>query len=137
MLVRFSVAIAAICLFSNAAFSQVASKPTDPQIAHIAYTAGVIDITAAKQAIPKLKNKDVVAFANDMMRDHWAVNNQALDLVKKLKTAPEHTHWLDTFRLRSDAPRCREKMNRADKTATNRRGQDRRLDFVDCLANYK
>ena len=35
------------------------AKPTDPQIAHIAYTAGVIDIAAAKQASPKSKNKAV------------------------------------------------------------------------------
>ncbi|MDB5568477.1 MAG: hypothetical protein JWP84_5043 [Tardiphaga sp.] len=89
MLIRFSAAIAAMCLLSGAAFAQAASKPTDPQIAHIAYTAGVLDITAAKQAISKSKSKDVVAFANDMVRDHEAVNKQALDLVKKLNVAPE------------------------------------------------
>jgi putative membrane protein len=89
MLVRFSAAIAAVCLLSGAAFAQGGAKPTDPQIAHIAYTAGVLDITAAKQAISKSKNKDVVAFANDMVRDHEAVNKQALDLVKKLNVTPE------------------------------------------------
>jgi putative membrane protein len=89
MLIRFSAAIAAVCLLSGAAFAQAASKPTDSQIAHIAYTAGVLDITAAKQAISKSKSKDVVAFANDMVRDHEAVNKQALDLVKKLNVAPE------------------------------------------------
>ena len=65
------------------------AKPTDPQIAHIAYTAGQIDIEAAKQALSKSKNKDVRAFANDMVRDHTAVNKQALALVKKLKVTPE------------------------------------------------
>ena len=89
MLVRFSAAVAAVCLLSGAAFAQGGAKPTDPQIAHIAYTAGVLDITAAKQAISKSKNKDVVAFANDMVRDHEAVNKQALDLVKKLNVTPE------------------------------------------------
>lgn len=89
MLVRLSAAIAAICLLNGAAFAQGAAKPTDPQIAHIAYTAGQIDITAAKQAISKSKNKEVVAFAQDMLRDHEAVNKQALDLVKKLKVTPE------------------------------------------------
>ena len=62
MLARLSAAIAAIALLSAPAYAQGA-KPTDPQIAHIAYTAGVIDVTAAKQAISKSKNKDVVAFA--------------------------------------------------------------------------
>jgi putative membrane protein len=88
MLVRFSAAVAAACLLSGGAFAQGGPKPTDPQIAHIAYTAGVLDITAAKQAISKSKNKDVVAFANDMVRDHEAVNKQALDLVKKLNVTP-------------------------------------------------
>ena len=50
MFVRLSAAIAALSLLGSAALAQGA-KPTDPQIAHIAYTAGVIDIAAAKQAI--------------------------------------------------------------------------------------
>src|SRR3954447_3500155 len=89
MFVRLSAAIAALGLLAGPALAQVA-KPTDPQIAHIAYTAGVIDIAAAKQAIEKAGNKDVKAFAQDMVRDHEAVNKQALDLVKKLKVTPEH-----------------------------------------------
>jgi putative membrane protein len=44
MLVRLSPAIAAICMISSAALAQAASTPTDPQIAHIAYTAGQLDI---------------------------------------------------------------------------------------------
>ena len=88
MLVRLSAAIAAICMLSGAALAQGAAKPTDPQIAHIAYTAGQLDITAAKQALSKSKNKEVIAFAQDMVRDHEAVNKQALDLVKKLNVTP-------------------------------------------------
>jgi putative membrane protein len=89
MLIRLSAAIAAICLLTGAAYAQGAAKPTDPQIAHIAYTAGQLDIEAAKQALKKSKNKEVRAFANDMVRDHTAVNKQALALVKKLKVTPE------------------------------------------------
>jgi putative membrane protein len=88
MFIRLSAAIAAISLASSAALAQ-AAKPTDPQIAHIAYTAGVIDITAAKQALKKASNKEVKAFAQDMVRDHEAVNKQALALVKKLNVTPE------------------------------------------------
>jgi putative membrane protein len=62
---------------------------TDPQIAHIAYTAGQIDIEAGKLALSKSKNKDVRAFAEAMVNDHTAVNKQALDLVTKLKVTPE------------------------------------------------
>jgi putative membrane protein len=88
MFLRLSAAVAALSILSGAAFAQ-AAKPTDPQIAHIAYTAGVIDINAAKQALSKVSNKEVKAFAQDMVRDHEAVNKQALDLVKKLNVTPE------------------------------------------------
>src|SRR5438105_1022816 len=105
MFVRLSAAIAAVSLLSSATLAQGA-KPTDPQIAHIAYTAGVIDIAAAKQALTKTSNKDVKAFAEDTVRDHEAVNKQALDLVKKLKVTPEDN---DTSRTLSK--------NAADKLA--------------------
>src|SRR5712691_471055 len=105
MFVRLSAVIAALSLLSSAAMAQ-AAKPTDPQIAHIAYTAGVIDINAAKQAMSKASNKEVKAFAQDMVRDHEAVNKQALDLVKKLKVTPEDN---DTSRTLSK--------NAADKLA--------------------
>ncbi|MGX1169739.1 putative membrane protein [Bradyrhizobium sp. USDA 372] len=92
MLIRWSAAAAAAMMLSSPVLLHVASaadKPTDPQIAHIAYIAGVIDINAAKQAQKKAKNKDVKAFAEDMLRDHEAVNKQALALVKKLNVTPE------------------------------------------------
>ena len=87
MFSRWSPAIA-VLLMSGPALAEGA-KPTDPQIAHIAYTADAIDITAGKQAMTKASNKDVKAFAEDMVRDHEAVNKQALDLVKKLNVTPE------------------------------------------------
>jgi len=89
MLIRSTAALAALFLAGAAPCAQAADKPTDPQIAHIAYTAGEIDIEAAKQAIKTSKNKEIVDFAKDMERDHAAVNKQALDLVKKLKVKPE------------------------------------------------
>jgi len=88
MITRLSAGALALCLLSVPAFAQGA-KPTDPQIAHIAYTAGQLDIEAAKQALVKSKNKEVRAFANGMVRDHTAVNTQALALVKKLNVKPE------------------------------------------------
>src|ERR671921_527308 len=80
--------LAACCLASGAAVAQ-AARPTDPQIAHIAYTAGQLDIKAAQLALKNSKNREVRAFANDMIRDHKAVNVKALALVKKLKVTPE------------------------------------------------
>jgi len=90
MFAKAITALAALCLLSGGALAQGGAKPTDPQIAHIAYTADQLDIEAAKQALEKSKNKDVRAFAEDMVRDHTAVNKQALDLVKKLKVTPEN-----------------------------------------------
>ena len=88
MLIRHSAAIAAMILLSSPALAE-GIKLTDPQIAHIAYTAGVIDVTAGKQALSKASNKEVKAFAENMVRDHEAVNKLALDLVKKLNVTPE------------------------------------------------
>src|SRR3569623_3642444 len=87
MIKQFIVAALFGLALSGAAIA--AAPPSDAQIAHIAYTAGQIDITAAKQALKKSKNADVVGFAQEMARDHQAVNDKALALVKKLGVTPE------------------------------------------------
>ena len=78
--------LAAISLL--AAVPALAAGPSDAEIAHIAYTAGALDAAAAKQALAKTKNPDVRAFAEVMLRDHEAVNEKALALVKKLNVTP-------------------------------------------------
>ena len=88
MLTKFVAPAAALLLLGAAAYAQSA-KPNDAQIAHIAYTAGQIDIANAEQAMKKSKNKEVRDFAQDMLRDHKAVNDQALALVKKLNVTPQ------------------------------------------------
>ena len=86
---KFATAAALMFASASVAIAQPAAKPTDPQIAHIAYTAGVIDIAAAKQALAKSKNPEVRSFAEEMVRDHSAVNDQALALVHKLHVTPQ------------------------------------------------
>lgn len=90
-MIRTFALCAGAALFAAAgpATSHGAAAPTDPQIAHIAYTAGQIDIAAGKQALARSKSKAVRAFATEMVRDHAAVNDQALALVKKLGVTPE------------------------------------------------
>jgi putative membrane protein len=83
-----------------------AADITDPQIAHIAYTAGLIDIAAAQQALEKSKNADVRAFAEDMVRDHTAVNDQALALVKKLNVTPEDNPTSQALQKQADAKKA-------------------------------
>ncbi|WFU73386.1 DUF4142 domain-containing protein [Bradyrhizobium sp. CB2312] len=88
MIIRTSAVILAFSLWVGAAFAQ-GGKLNDSQIAHIAYTASVIDIAAAKQALNQSSNKEVRAFAENMVRDHQTVNELALGLVKKLNVTPE------------------------------------------------
>jgi putative membrane protein len=85
---KLATAFAAMLLLGGVASAQGA-KPNDAQIAHIAYTAGLADIANAEQAMKISKNKEVREFAQDMLRDHKAVNDQALALVKKLKVTPQ------------------------------------------------
>lgn len=79
---------AALLAFSGAAIAQDAAPMGDAQIAHIAYTAGALDVAAGNQALAKSHNPEVRAFAESMVRDHAAVNDQALALVKKLGVTP-------------------------------------------------
>src|ERR1019366_7675473 len=84
-----SLFVSILCFAGMSTMAQSAGQPTDPQIAHIAYTAGQIDIKAAEQALGKSQNKNVKAFAEEMVRDHEAVNKKALALLDKLSVKPE------------------------------------------------
>jgi putative membrane protein len=88
MRIKLAAAGLVLALASSPAMVDNAT-PNDAQIAHIAYTAGQIDIKAAELALQKSKNKEVRDFAENMVRDHKAVNEQALALVKKLSVTPE------------------------------------------------
>ena len=80
---------AALLIAAAPALAHDGQHPSDAEIAHIAYTAGQLDVAAGQQALAKSKNKAVRAFAETMVRDHAAVNDQALALVKKLNVTPE------------------------------------------------
>jgi len=86
---KSSFALVAAVALLGATPAIAADAPTDPQIAHIAYTAGIIDIEAAKQTLDRTHNKTVRAFAQEIVRDHSAVNDKALALVKKLHVTPQ------------------------------------------------
>lgn len=87
---RFSMTLSAAAAMIALTDTAIAyDGPSDPQIAHIAYTAGAIDVEAGKLALTKSRNAAVRAFAEEMVRDHQAVNDQALALVGKLKVTPE------------------------------------------------
>ena len=93
----------ALTVLASGGIARAADAPNDAQIAHIAYTAGLIDIAAAEQAIEKSKNLEIISFAQEMERDHKAVNDQALALVKKLGVKPEDNPTSQTLNKNAKA----------------------------------
>jgi putative membrane protein len=101
---RLALVVALLTVLSSGKLmADPAAKPTDPQIAHIAYTADLLDVEAGKQALDKSQNKDVRAFAQQMIGDHTAVNDQALALVKKLNVTPEDNPTSQNLTKQADA----------------------------------
>jgi putative membrane protein len=103
---RSSILGLAAGLMLSSATVFAADKPSDPQIAHIAYTAGDLDIKAAQLALEKSKNGGVREFADDMVRDHKAVNDKALALVKKLNVTPQDNDTSKSLVKQADEKRA-------------------------------
>jgi putative membrane protein len=99
--------LSAAAILGLATPALAATAPTDPQIAHIAYTAGSLDVAAGKQALGKSKNKAIRNFAQEMVRDHTAVNDKALALVKKLHVTPEDNPTSQALTKAADAERAK------------------------------
>ena len=81
------ITFAALLLVATTAAS--AQALSDAQIASIVVTANQVDIDAGKLAISRGRVDTVRAFARQMVTDHSGVNKQAVELVTKLKVAPE------------------------------------------------
>jgi putative membrane protein len=99
---RAVIAAVTILLSPVVAFAQSA-KLNDAQIAHIAYTAGAIDIAAGKQALKISKNPQIRAFAQEMVSDHTAVNAKAKALVTKLHVTPQDNPTSQSLKKDADA----------------------------------
>ncbi len=84
------LSLATLVLFGSFAFSSraVAQAPSDANIGAIVLAANQIDIDYGHLALTKSKNKDVQAFARQMVSDHGAVQQSVIDLTKKLNLAP-------------------------------------------------
>lgn len=72
-----------------AASPAAAPALNDAQIAHVAVTANSIDSAAGELARTKGQHAQVKSFAQTMIRDHGAVNKQAVALAQKLGVTPE------------------------------------------------
>lgn len=78
---------------------------TDPQIAHIAVTANTIDIETAQLAESRTSTPEVLSFAQTMITDHTAVNEQASALVQRLGVTPEDNEVSRSLQSEADAAR--------------------------------
>ena len=79
----------AMVLSANVFSADSPADLNDLQIAHVAYNADNIDIRYAHLAMAISMNPDIHEFAATMIRDHNAVNKQALALLSKLGAQPE------------------------------------------------
>lgn len=78
----------AISITQGTALAQSPAELNDLEIAHVAYVADNIDIRYAHLALAISDNPEVREFAATMIRDHTAVNEQALALLAKLDAQP-------------------------------------------------
>jgi putative membrane protein len=100
-----SLIIASLALFTGFAANAVAESPADLndlEIAHVAYTADNIDIRYAHLALAISTNPAIHKFARTMIRDHSAVNDQAIALVTKLNVAPQDNFLSQQLNAQSD-----------------------------------
>lgn len=81
--------LCALLLGTTGAHAKSPAELNDLEIAHVAYTADNIDIRYAHLALAISSNPKIHAFAKTMIRDHNAVNTQALALLKKLNAQPQ------------------------------------------------
>jgi putative membrane protein len=94
------IALSSLAFAGTAALAQ--GGPNDAQIAGIVVTANTVDIDAGKLAEKKSNNKEVKAFAKQMVTDHTGVNKQATALVKKLKVKPEDSDTAKSLKKGGD-----------------------------------
>lgn len=107
--------------------AQARSEPNDLEIAHIAYTAGQIDIRYAHLALALAENPEIRKFAELMIRDHTAVNQKALALVKKLNITPQDN--ATSRQLNQQAEKIRAELSQLRGAAFDRRYAENELAY--------
>ena len=91
----------AFSIFQVPAQAQSPADLNDLEIAHVAYVADNIDIRYAHLALAISQNPAVRDFAETMIRDHTAVNEQALALLAKLNAQPKDNFLSQTLQANS------------------------------------
>jgi putative membrane protein len=100
---------------------------SDPAVAHVAVTANSIDIDLAKFARTRAQSAEVRKFAQTMITDHTAVNEQAAALAKKLGVTPADN---DVSRsLQAGASAARKTLESSRAAAFDRAYMDREVAY--------
>lgn len=100
---RFLLAVS-LAILAVPAVAQ-AAELSDAQIAAIVVTANQIDVDAGELAKSRSSDEEVRKFAERMITDHTAVNDQAVALVTRLGVEPEDSELSRT--LAADAEKTR------------------------------
>lgn len=98
-----SLAAGLLIGISGSVFAQSPAGPNDAQIAAIVVTANKVDIDAGKLAQKMSRNKEVRAFAKQMVTDHTGVNKQAGALAAQLKLTPQESDTSKSLKTGGDA----------------------------------
>ncbi len=107
--IKSVLAMLAITLSAMPAQAESPADLNDLQIAHVAYIADNIDIRYAHLALAISQNPAIHKFAETMIRDHTAVNEQALALLEKLGASPQDNFLSQA--LNKDAERIIDEMS--------------------------
>ncbi len=111
----------------SAAHAQSPAELNDLEMAHVAYVADTIDIRYAHLALALSDSPDVRAFAQTMIRDHTAVNEQALALLEKLEAQPQDNGL--SRKLNTDAAALIDEMSALRGEAFDRRYAENELAY--------
>ncbi|HWP37366.1 MAG TPA: DUF4142 domain-containing protein [Gemmatimonadales bacterium] len=86
-----TIPAALILTLTPAGLSAQAPAPdlSDPEVAHVAVTANAIDIELGRLAQSRARAEPVRQFAQTMVTDHSAVNQQAAALAARLGVTPQ------------------------------------------------
>src|SRR5260370_1886440 len=99
VLVLSAVALLGSLGFASESVGQ--QPPSDANIGAIVLAANQIDIDYGKLALTESKNKEVLAFAQQMVTDHGAVQKSVIELAGKLQLTPVENYTSNSLKAKS------------------------------------
>lgn len=107
---RLPLLLSSILVLASAVSLQAQEGLNDLEMAHAAVTANNTDIAYAHIALSFSQDEAVREFAETMIRDHTAVNNQVFALAKKLNVQAQDNAF--SQQLAQNAARIKDKLSR-------------------------